>query len=162
MDHVSDSNLATFHQIRGQHALPDFVKSAVVDRMEIDRLEPSSFADPATRSFPCHTRPDTWLSYAYFLKHAKEVGKNRRPFVHERLRKFANHWAIRVECERLVREHEKQASEDLDQQPDECFAIVEDWNGEKYRALPLFNAACVKSAAEHPHRGEGRRVRVSS
>lgn len=149
MDHIADKNLTVFHQIRSQHDLPDFVKSAKIDHDVIDSLPPSSFADPATRQFPCHTRADTFLSYAYFLKSANDIPKHRRTGVWERLRKRAHHWAIFSECEKLVREHEKQASSSLDDLPDEKFAIVEQLGGEKYRALPLLNEECVKSAAEH-------------
>lgn len=149
MDHVADVNLTTFHQINQQHELPGFVKAAAIDRTAIDFLPGSSFADPAHRRFPCHTRPDTFLSYAYFLKNANRLDATTRQVAWNNLRKFAHHWAIHLECEKLLREHEKQAISDLDQMPDEKFAIVEMWNDEKYRALPLLNRDCVKTAAEH-------------
>lgn len=149
MDHIEDINLTTFHQIRQQHTLPDFIKSAVVDKETIDNLPGYAFADPTHRQFPCHTRSDTYLSYAYFLKNANEIPEAQRPAIYNNLRKFANDWAIHTECEALTREHEQSVNHDLSKLADDKFAIVETWNGEKYRALPLLNNECVKQAAEH-------------
>jgi hypothetical protein len=149
MDHVADVNLTTFHQISQLHKLPDFVKSAAIDRDAIAQLPPTAFADPAHRQFPCHTRADTFLSYAYFLKNASQLDGSTRRVAWENLRKFAHHWAIFMECEKLQRAHEKQASSDLDAMPNGKFAIVEEYNDETYRALPLLNGDCVKAAAEH-------------
>lgn len=149
MDHITDANLTTFHQIRQQHALPDFVKSAVIDKEAIDKLPGYAFADPAHRQFPCHTRSDTYLSYAYFLKNANDIPQEHRTAIYNNLRKFAHDWAIHTECEALTREHEQAVNQDLTKLADDNFAIVETWNGEKYRALPLLNAECVKQATEH-------------
>lgn len=149
MDHVSDTNLTMFHKIARQHTLPEFIKSATINHDEINQLPGSSFADPSHRVFPCHTRENSFLSYAYFLKNASHLSSDRRARTWTNLRKFANHWGITIECNLLQKEHEKLAAEDITQLPDETFAIVEDWNGDKYRALPLLNSSCVKAAAEH-------------
>lgn len=149
MDHVADVNLTTLHKINQQFQIPDFVKRATIDRAAIESLPSSAFADPLHRRFPCHTREDTFLSYAYFLKNSNQLDNITRQTTWNNLRKRASDWAIHLACEDLLREHEKQAREDLTSLPDEQFAIVEEWNGEKYRALPLLNADCIKSAAAH-------------
>lgn len=149
MDHLTDHNFSTLYRIRQLHSLPDFVKEAKADPETASRLPPSSFADPAGRKFPCHTRADTFLSYAYFLKNAGQLPAAERPAIFARLRDWASRWAIYGECEQLRREHEKLAAEDLRGMPDQAFAVVEQRDGLVYRALPLINVECVKRAAEH-------------
>lgn len=149
MDHIADANLTTFHEINQQHELPEFVKKASINRDTVRELPSGSFADPITRAFPCHTRADTFLSYAYFLKNANQVPAWRRADVWNNLRKFASQWSIHLQCEQLQREHEKQAQTNFDALPDHEFAIVEMYGGSKHRSLPLVNDDCVKAAAEH-------------
>ena len=149
MDHIADKNLTVLHDIRASHKLPEFVKDAQIDKETISGLPSGSFADPVGRTFPCHTRADTFLSYAYFLKHASQVPNNSRAQILERLKKFAHDWSIHTQCTKLQREHEKQASSDISSLSDDKFAIVEEYNSEKYRALPLLDEKCVKEAAAH-------------
>ena len=147
-DHSTDKNLTVVYQLSKTVQLPDFVKSAKVDDTQIKELPNSAFADPVHRRFPCHTRADTYLSYAYFLKNASELPPTSRQITFSKLNDFINHWAIRTECETVRIDHEKRGCE-LGQLPDDVFAIVEDVSGTKYRALPLLNDKCVKSASDH-------------
>ena len=135
MDHIADKNLTMFNVIRQNHELPEFVKSAQVE--SVDELPSSSFADRAGRRFPCHTKAATWLSYAYFLKHANDVPKNLKPVLVDRLHKFADSWGIANEIKRLEQEHISNSSNSLNKLADSEFAIVETNNGQKYRALPM-------------------------
>jgi len=149
MDHVADLNLSVLHRINQQHDLPDFVKQATINRDAVQQLPSSSFADIKHRRFPCHTGADTVLSYVYFLKHASDLDGSTRDLTQQRLQDFAHHWSVVGECEKALREHEKQASADVGSLPDRHFAIVEEWEGQHYRALPLLDERCIKSAAEH-------------
>jgi len=147
-DHVADVNMTTLHEISLQYGLPEFVKTSHISR-DVDSLPSSSFADTVKRRFPCHTRADTFLSYAFFLKNAKELEPDNRQSTLTSLRKWANHWAIHRECDDLQRKHEKQSQADLTQLDDEDFAIVESYNGNTYRALPIFDDTCRKEASAH-------------
>lgn len=149
MDHIVDSNGVELFDLAQRFDLPDFVKNAAIDREAITSLPSSSFADSAARLFPCHTRADTCLSYLYFLKHANDVPDARRATVFNRLQQFARDWAIYAECQQLKTAHEKQASRGLDTLADDAFMILEEVNGEIYRALPVTDTPSLKQAQAH-------------
>lgn len=86
---VSDRNRAELHEITSHLGRPAYVKvAAEVDFGELDRIPSSSFADPETRQFPCHTKEACWVSAAY-MAHNGTTGNAIK-----RLEKFAADWGI--------------------------------------------------------------------
>lgn len=148
-DHFTDKNLTLFYEISQQIRLPDFVKKAKIDDPSTKFLNPSSYADPVSLVFPCHTKADTFLSYAYFLKTANKILPAKRSFIQKNLDKFAALWNIEQEIKNLKEDLEKASKVNIEVLPDDKFAIVETWEGQKFRALPLLNRECVKKAEQH-------------
>lgn len=149
MDHAVDSNGVELFELAQRFDIPEFVKTATIDRTLIAALPSSSFADASARLFPCHTRADTFLSYMYFLKHANDVPDFKRASVFNRLQQFTRDWAIYADCKQLQTAHEKQSANVMDRLPDTDFAIVEDVDSEIYRALPIVDASSLKQAEDH-------------
>lgn len=149
MDHTLDTNSATLIKIAQTYDLPVYVKSAVLDTSIVPSLPSDSFAWVENRRFPCHTRADTFLSYAYFLKNASDVPETTRARVFNRLCNFAAAWSITGDCEKLRRDHEQKVATVTNELPDSKFAICEEFDGQQYKALPLLSADHVKRAATH-------------
>lgn len=142
LDQISDTNMLLFNQIVGALDVPDYVKQAAAQ--DVTALPPMAFAHPVARTFPCHTKASTYLSYAYAAKQASEVP---RP-VRETLNRFVDNWGIRNDCDEIDRAFTK-TSQSLDSLPDDSFAIVQPQDGKLYRALPINTADNVQKAAAH-------------
>lgn len=159
MDHVADENLTLFYEISKQVKFPDFVKKAEIHTYNNNTrtLNPSSYADPYSLIFPCHTKADTYLSYAYFLKTAHQILPGKRIFIQKNLDKFARIWNIEADIKNLKKDLEKAAQVDnIELLPDDKFAIVETWQGQKFKALPLLDSVCIKKAEEHLQKYKNR------
>jgi hypothetical protein len=97
IDHVKDKNLTYLYNLDKTEGLPDFVKQAGLLREDdATRLGSNLFADSNNRSFPTHTKPDTWLSSAYFEKFAKDQYSDEilREKVAAKLRDMCSFWGI--------------------------------------------------------------------
>jgi len=146
IDHIADKNLRVLNLISQLVELPTFVKSASINN--IDNLPSDSFADSVSRLFPCHTRQDTWLSYAYFIKQANSASKDYFTKVSSKFDEFIRLWNLSSDCATIKQELQKQAN-GLDSLSDADFAIVQTYNGQLYRALPITDETTVAKAAEH-------------
>jgi hypothetical protein len=152
LDPIQDKNLTVFHRLVNLYEIPDFVKSAsikTIDEEETKSLPAAAFADPAYRQFPCHTKAATYLSYAYFVNGANRLTKLANDSIGTRLQSFIDHWGIRWECDNLKKEMDKQANAAKQELPDDCFAMVETYDNNVVRRLPIVNAENVKTAAEY-------------
>jgi len=122
---------------------PDFVKQASEFREEsYDSIPASSFLDPETRLYPCHTKEATYAAACYI---ADTEGTDSRLL--ERLEKFANSWGIIdpirqvfVRCE-LNKAMRKKAAEEL------TFALDETYQGQPVQRFPINTPEMTKASA---------------
>jgi hypothetical protein len=151
LDPTTDTNLTLLHRIMKEHKVPEFAKSASMNGL--DEFPSSAFADPSKRKFPCNSRANTFVSYAYFLKSAADMRPRESQLLSDRFTKFADDWGIAQSLLTLRKEHEKLSSTRLEDLPDTDFGLsVEHPTPEgtaKIRTLPLLNATCVEKAAQH-------------
>lgn len=140
---VSDRNRAELHEIVSHQGRPAYVKeAAAVDFGELDRIPSSSFADPDTRQFPCHTKEACWVSAAY-LAHD---GASGEPI--KRLEKFAKDWGIASDVqvvfakEEIRKEMQKTAAAAVP------YALDETFNGERIKRFPVATREMTKVSAD--------------
>lgn len=74
--------------------VPDYVLAKTADDKDVETLPPSSFASPGDRSFPLHTKADTWLSAAYFSKNQDTLTKQGKARVKKLIHRGADFWNI--------------------------------------------------------------------
>ena len=94
-DHVKDINNSELYQIKQAFGIPEFVKEANVTTAEsVEDLRSQAFADSANRIFPIHDEANTWLSMAYFNKHAHEYSESDQGKIKTNLEKAAEFFEI--------------------------------------------------------------------
>ena len=156
LDFTSDVNNEELARLVKVFDFPQFVKRA---NMEDLRRPPngakSTFADPRTERFSCHSAASTWLNGLYFQVKKAEYHPKDRGRIQQRLERMADYFGIRPAFDRMV----KQAG-DLQKEaelPDSAYAYV--WvgdDGRKERHLRLASSMEVKAAAEWLHRYQDR------
>lgn len=139
----ADRNRARLHEIMSTLGRPGYVKeAAAVDFSDLDRIPSSSFADPETRQYPCHTKEACWVSAAY-MAHDGVTGEPIK-----RLEKFAASWGIGSDVQmtfakvEIRKGLEKQAAEKI------AYALDETYDGKPVRRFPIATAEMVKTSAD--------------
>jgi hypothetical protein len=152
-DPIADANLQQLNAYSRQFlpaGLPEFVKSAERDSVQVPPGSPlSAYADPLTRSFPCHTKVATYLSNLYLAAgQANKAGwSSAYPFekVAERIAEAARFWGITNEIESVQKAVlEKSAAPQLS---DSDFALVTKYGNEDVRRFPVNNPESIKESA---------------
>lgn len=155
LDQTGDINGQQLYRLSKLYALPPFVKKASSDDIYgNDQLETHQFADPTTRSFPCHTGPATYVSTLFFMDKRAEMNSERAEFIDSRLDDFAFVYGIN---ERITHLKHKLASatpkDNISELSDDMFALILEANecqtGKRERHYPMRNALEVKKAAEY-------------
>ena len=123
---------------------PEFVKEAsdALVGEDLSGLPNDSFADPANRLYPMHTKEATWVSACYMANDAVEGEPVKR------LEKFARAWGIygdvqavfaKVETNRI---RQKLASEKL------SYALDEQYGDQQVQRFPVNNADMTKLSSD--------------
>jgi hypothetical protein len=140
---VSDRNRAELHEIVSHLGKPAYVKTAAeVDFGELDRIPSSSFADPETRQYPCHTKEACWVSAAYMA----HDGVSGAPI--KRLEKFAADWGIGSDVQiafakaEIRKEMAKAAAAAVP------YALDEQYGEERIKRFPVATPEMVKTSAD--------------
>lgn len=98
IDLPSDNGLVHLHGITRVLDLPEFVKQAdVTQQIEVNQLPKESFADPANRKFPVHTKVAAYLAYAYYQTQRDGMDKRTVAFLDNQFSKVASFWNIKAE-----------------------------------------------------------------
>lgn len=150
MDYCDDRNLQHLYVVEKLYGLPGFVKEAGnEDTAALKDLPSDTFADPASRKYPCHTKAATWLAAAYFLDSKPLYSKEMAAAVQGRIEKFASYWGIKGLVDGLTKSWAKLASEARPDVPDADHALVIKLDdGKMLRRMPMPNALSVKLAGE--------------
>lgn len=149
-DFVTDENPDVFIHLHDSGAMPDYVYNAdVITPGECSALADVAFADPNTRSFPCHTKAACWESAAYFAGRGMEDDN-----VKENIEKMASIHGIEDDVKAVFdhfeSEYAKEASSE--EEPEEKkYALSIDFEGEGGRDVvnyfPINNQIeCVMSS----------------
>jgi hypothetical protein len=128
---------------------PDFVKKAsstdICGRAE---TPVNVFCDPASRQFPCHTRPATWVSAVFFHMQKDEMPKEAAIAIEKRLERAAEVHGILGEIQSIKQAVLKAKMEP--ELPDEDFALVFTNDlGHKEKHYRLHNANDIKAACSY-------------
>lgn len=149
LDQTHDLSGAERHRLTRLYPPPVFVKQA--DHAQIcgdsESLPGHVYADPATRSFPCHTKAATWMSALFFADKREELPDERADLVQKRLLKAASYWKMQTEVESLWAKMAEDAQVTEARLPDEVFALVWESPQGKERHFPLRNRQEVEKAA---------------
>jgi hypothetical protein len=150
LDQTGDLNGQQLYRLSRLYPLPPFVKAASSDDIYgSDELHSHQFADPAHRQFPCHTGPATYISALFFLDKKASMDPDEATFVNGRLDDLAFFHGINERVDALrTKLADAQKLPDINQLPDDIFALVMARDGVKERHYPLRNALEVKAAAE--------------
>lgn len=150
LDHTQDLSGTETHRLTQLYPAPDFVKTASHDQLNGDpeKLAISTYADPAHRRFPCHTKAATWMSALFFGENRRQLTPIFVEAAEARLRKSASYWGILPVVETLWQKMAGDTQAGVLNLPDEHFALVWTADGEKHRNYPLRNRFEVKSASE--------------
>jgi hypothetical protein len=144
-DQAQDNLGVEFYRVALTQTIPAYVKAASAEQLKGGPdLAPHAYADPATRRFPCHTAPATWMSYAQFRAKEAELDQTTCDRVASGLRAAGDFWGVRGDLDALDAARVKQADFDDSTLSDDYFAFVTP--GE--RRLRLLNPGEIKVAAE--------------
>jgi hypothetical protein len=147
MDIIHDLSHRTWYHIGTQHAalIPSYVLDATLpEKTAADALPDRAYADDVRRLFPIVTPVDTWLSAAYFAKHAEEVYTSAlRSHVESRIKEAAAVFGIADDVATIMTAI-RQVPE-VKQASDSGYGWV---NGTE-RKYPMFDAKGVHKAAEY-------------
>ena len=151
LDHTQDTGGVELHRLAKLYPLPDFVKSASVDKTlhPVD-LNANEFADPRDgfRNFPCHNPASTWLSTLFFAEKQGSYNLKEAARVRQSLDGYAKYWNIKAAVDAIWARHKELTKCADDTLPDSDFAVVYALeNGTKERHCRMKNAAEVKAAA---------------
>lgn len=152
-DPIADSNLQQLNAYSRQFlptGLPDFVKNAERQSVPPPPGSPISvYADPLTKTFPCHTKVATYLSNLYLVAGQAngDTWASAYPIdlVAQRIEKAARFWGITSDIEETKKSVlTKSAAPIL---TDADFALVEKYGNEDVRRFPINNKDNVKESA---------------
>lgn len=145
IDFSSDSGRQLLHKIAVKYAIPNYVKTASTDSLELNSEVGSDCAILSpTRKLPCHTKAACWLSHAYYLEQRDHIDSAILPQIERYLAKRAAFWGIEDDIKQLaIREVEliKQACESDEKLPvrtvQEAYE-AKDWLLGQYTDTPEF------------------------
>ena len=150
VDAYDDENRQQMHAFDRLVGLPDFVKAASLEpKASLASLPSTSFADPANRAFPCHTKAAAYLANAFFQQAKPLYPKTEAALVQASLNKFAEFWKITHLCNLFNQRMDKIASGGAEDIPDKDYALVYTVEGQKIRRMAMPNAMSVKAAGEY-------------
>jgi len=164
MDIMHDNSLRTWFQLGStfEHIVPQYVQEYALPSKEAMALEDSEYADPARGLFPVDSPAATWLSYAYFLKHAadKDLPHKRAELdaIEARILQAASIHGIFQDTTKLAAAFKELAVEKQAAVSDDNYGwVAKDTSGNVlFRKYPMFDAVGVKKAsdyfAEYRHR----------
>lgn len=97
--------------------IPDEIKTASLPDDETLRTGSRGFfAEPVSRTFPCHTKAATALSYLFYLPQANKLPKTTRNAINGQFDKLGKYWGINGLMAQWKNQHEtKQAQIELSQ-----------------------------------------------
>lgn len=145
LDQTGDVNNLVLVKIARQVKLPDYVLSyQVEDTVKVAELQGNLFGDPITRSFPCHDKASTWLSFAYFQEKKAGIPRVKRAYIEERIKKAAESHGIAKDLEPLA---EKLAASPSENHADYAWSHI-NAHGQFIGKLPIRNTSEVMKAAE--------------
>lgn len=109
-DHVKDRNHLELYKLQYSMELPTFVKEASLATDEdVKGLATELFASP-DRSFPIHTRADTWASVAFFDKQAGKLPDWQKEAVARKLTDAVKFWNLEGTFKAVEKTLAKEAS----------------------------------------------------
>jgi hypothetical protein len=108
MDQYHDTCHQELVKIAKDHSLPNYALEKDLGAEDLTKLSSHDFAFPEARYFPIHTKEDTLLSSAFFLKKQAEFGDYREA-IHARLSAACHAHGISEDFENLS-SFEKKAS----------------------------------------------------
>lgn len=151
LDQTGDTTGRETHRLTTLFTPPDFVKNASHDRTHGDDTLPRHmYADPYNKRYPCHTAAATWLSSLHFADKKAEHRGDLADEIQNNIHKAAQFFGILGSVTDLETKVAAAATDDINQLPDEQFAVV--WaapGGVKERHWPMRNSTEVKYAAAH-------------
>jgi hypothetical protein len=110
-DHVKDRNHSELYRLQYTMELPTFVKEASLATDEdVKGLSTELFASP-DRSFPIHTRADTWASVAFFDKQACKLPDWQKEAIARKLTEAVKFWNLEGTFKKIDKPLTKEASE---------------------------------------------------
>lgn len=113
IDHVADRNHAELHKLQFSMEIPDFVKEAsLATPDDVKSLSADHFASP-DKTFPIHTKADTWASIAFFHKQASAIPAWQKEAIATNLVKAAKFWQLEDAFKRVAKPMAKEASDTL-------------------------------------------------
>jgi hypothetical protein len=145
------------HKIAKLVDLPDFVKRAdLIGAKEVEVLPQHVFADQIGRKFPCHTKAATWLAQLYFLEGRHLYPTKQAEQIQARISNVANWWGIGGQTKQAAQAWETKQVAVEGELPDDAYALVVDYEGQKLRQWPITNQANVKAAAATLYRNRAK------
>jgi hypothetical protein len=158
MDALHDNSFRTWVKLGTNHEslIPQYVLDyKLPDEKMASEIENELFADPARRLFPIDSPAATWLSNAYFAKHAADGDlpycDDEASCVSEQLMKAAVTYGVAEDCRKIV-EAMKQAmvKEASDPDADYGWVIRDADTGQVIkRRYPMFDETGVKKASAY-------------
>lgn len=165
MDILHDNSMRTWFQIGSsfEHLIPEYVMKYDLPAKEASAtLSDSEFADPARRLYPVDSPAATWLSYAYFNKHAMDGDLPQKAIeidaIKERILQAASVYGIQPDITKLAEAFTVFGVEKKAEVSDDNYGwVAKDSTGNVlFRKYPMFDAVGVKKAsdyfAEYRHR----------
>jgi len=157
MDALHDNSHRTWVQLGNAHEdiIPSYVMEYTApDKEAASKIVDELFADPARRLFPIDTPASTWLSAAYYHKHANELPFNpaEGAYVKEVIEKAADFHGVTEDVAQIAAAildagTEKQAS---DTDADYGWVMRSTETGEVVgRKYPMFDSRGVEKASEY-------------
>lgn len=109
LDQIKDKNHSLLHNILQSTSVPNFVKKAhLTTEKEAKDLTDSEFI--GNRTFPIHTKADTWLSLAYFNKQATGLNPFKKKVFKEAFEKALDLWEINAVLQKRAKTIQKESS----------------------------------------------------
>ena len=142
-DYVTAQNPAIFMHLSEKELIPDYVmESPRVTTEETDGLSVVAFADPYSRSYPCHTKAACWQSAAWYAGTQADT-----PHVKAAIEKMAAAHGISEDVQKVFdcfeAERVKVAHAEVVEEPQ--YALALDFNGYEGRGYEQhypINSAC--------------------
>lgn len=158
VDITRDPHLRRLYNISRQVEIPQFVKGAAaqVDEEVIARLAPAAFADSTSRTFPCHTKVATAISYLFYRDQAEAIPSEQQKVLDERFDRFGDFWGIRGDLRILRDQMNKQSLQKQASAADDDYALVVQYEGAPVRELPIRDAGEIAASAHMLRSNTGR------
>lgn len=129
-------------------SVPSFAKEAAdIKAEDLAKIPTLSFADPAYRRFPCHTKAATVVSYLLFTDQKDKFPEERRKLLENSFTKKAVYWGVLKQMQKVGSAWEHR--NDPATLTDDDYAIVACIDGTKSNVLPIQNPENIKAAVQH-------------